>query len=133
MIDSIFHPHFILVQLSLFSISFCFTLDNKGWRAIYNSSIFYKIAITFLLLSSFIISFIEFKWWSSILYFIASFLIESTLANIVINQIIPKEYFNPTELKLRPSTSDKICSLLILSNYFLMNVLLVLSIYVIII
>lgn len=133
MIDFIMHQHFILVQLSLFSLSFCLALSNKGWMTIYNDSLFFKMAITFLLLGSFIISFIKFKWWSSILYFIASFFIESLLANIIINGIIPKEYFNPTELKLRPSTSDKICSLIILSNYLLMNILLALSIYVIVV
>jgi len=131
MLDIILHKHFILVQLGLFSISFCLAISNKGWVTIYNNSLFYKMTITFLLLFSFIITFIEFKWWSSILYFIASFLIESTFATFIINQIIPNEYFEPTQLKLRPSSTDRFWGIVILSNYILLNILLVISFYVI--
>lgn len=132
MLDFISHPHFMLVQGILLCVSICFVFSKKGLETIFNNSPFYNIIIVLLIISSTVISFIELKWWVAILYVIVSFNIEFIIANILTNSIIPKEYFHPTELKIHPSSSDKISSLYILLNHFAMVLLLVISIYVII-
>lgn len=129
MLDFFWHPNFVLVQVSILSLSISLVISNKGFATIYNNSLFYKMVIVSLILCSLIISFLELKWWIAIIYYISSFLIESTLANILTNFIVPKKYFHPTELKLHPSISDKISSIYILSNYTIMVILLILSIY----
>lgn len=135
MLDYIYHPHFYLVQLSLFSFCIHNVLYNykNGWMMnsefdFFYYSPFYKIAVLLLLFGSFIISFIEFKWWSSILYFLATIITQGLFANIFVNVIIPKRYFSP---RLDTSISDKFWSLIILLNFILLIALLVWTIYVI--
>ena len=135
MLDNISHPHFYLVQLSLFSICIYSVLYNykNGWMMIsefdfFYYSPFYKIAVFLLVFGSFIISFIEFKWWSSILYFIATFITQGLFANIFVNVIIPKRYFEP---RFETSISNRFWSLIILLNFILLIVLLFCTFYVI--
>jgi len=129
MLDFFWHPSFVLVQASILSLSISLVISNKGFISIYNNSLFYKMTIVFLIFCSLIISFTELKWWIAIIYFILTFLIESTLANILTNLLVSLEYIHPTKLKLRSSLSDKISSMYILLNYIFMVILLILSIY----
>ena len=135
MLDYIYHQHFYLVQLSIFSICMYSVLCNykNGWMMIsefdfFYDSQFYKIAIFLLVFGSFIITFIEFKWWSSILYFLATFIMQGLFANVFVNVIIPKRYFEP---RFETTISDRFWSLIILLNFILLIVLLIWTIYVI--
>ena len=135
MLDYIYHQHFYLVQLSIFSICMYSVLYNykNGWMMISEFDFFYysqiyKIAVFLLVFGSFIITFIEFKWWSSILYFLATFIMQGLFANIFVNVIIPKRYFEP---RFETSISDRFWSLIILLNFILLIVLLIWTIYVI--
>ena len=128
MINSILQSYFMLIQLSIFSVTFAIAISSKKrYKTVYNNSIMYKMTITFLLFGTFILSLLNLKWWLSILYFIASFYIESMIASFIILFIIPNSFFHPTELYLRRPISHRLSLLFILLNYMMINIFLLLS------
>jgi hypothetical protein len=82
MIAFFWHPHFYLVQVDLFILA-SLSLFNNGKLTIYNNSTFYKSIEGFLVVSVIIISFIEHKWWFSILYVLASMVLQYIPASIL--------------------------------------------------
>ena len=131
MLDYIYHTNFYFVQLSIFALCICTYLNGQtNWIELneyvsFYSSIYYKIATLGLLFGSFVLAFIELKWWISIVYFIVALLIHWQLAKIFINVIIQKSYFVQ---KAHKTSSDRFWGFIILLNSLVVVVLSVLCV-----
>ncbi len=95
MIDFFWHPNFYLVQASIFVISSLSLMNTNN--SIYTNSTFYKSIFGFLGISTFIIAFLEHKWWVSIIYLFASMLIQAIPVKILQNILAPSGYTSTTK------------------------------------
>lgn len=110
-------------------MSIAYNINKKdAYGSIFSNSMLFKTITALLTICVIILSF-ELKWWIAILYLILSFIIHAIIAGIIVSIFIPKSYFQPQEFYVTAPSSHKIGSAFIISNYFLMTVLLVISIY----
>jgi hypothetical protein len=115
----------LIIQLGIFSYTFCDFIDGNGWQSMINNSIIYKLLRFSLLLCLFLMMFQTFTWWVAILYMVGSYFVQQAFVGLVASQLVPLDFFEPKLSRGPLVGKEKVAANFIVVNYIIMVLILI--------